>query len=75
MEKMEARNQEYVISTSIDKLDRKLIYNFLCKDSGWSNGISFETVNKSIDGFHNESQGPSKFETLDIADKYCGMAI
>ncbi|SFB44607.1 GNAT family N-acetyltransferase [Algoriphagus aquimarinus] len=61
MEKMEARNQEYVISTSIDKLDRKLIYNFLCKDSGWSNGISFETVNKSIDnslnfGVYMESQ-------------------
>ncbi len=53
MEIMEATKDDYLISTSVDMLDRKLIYNFLSTESAWSNGISFETVHKSIENSMN----------------------
>ena len=50
---MEARKDDYLISTDREKLDRELIHRFLSTESGWANGIKLETVNKSIDNSLN----------------------
>jgi predicted GNAT family N-acyltransferase len=44
---------EYLISTDREKLDISLIHNFLTNESGWSNGISFDKVKKSINNSLN----------------------
>ncbi|MDR7129323.1 GNAT superfamily N-acetyltransferase [Algoriphagus sp. 4150] len=50
---MELRKNDYLISTDKGKLDRTLIHRFLSTESGWANGITFETVNKSIENCLN----------------------
>ena len=50
---MEWRKEDYIISTDKDKLDRNLIHYFLSTESGWANGISYQTVNKSIENCLN----------------------
>ena len=40
---------EYSISTDKDKLDIKVIHDFLCNRSYWAKGRSLEEVKKSID--------------------------
>ena len=45
---MEAYKDEYLISTDREKLDIELIHDFLSNESGWSNGIPIERVEKSI---------------------------
>ncbi|WP_317045111.1 GNAT family N-acetyltransferase [Arenibacter troitsensis] len=50
---MEKYNNDYLISTDKKKLDIALIHNFLTYESGWSKGISFEKVEKSIDNSLN----------------------
>ena len=59
---MEWRKDDYTISTDKNKIDRQLIHNFLSTESGWANGIKFETVNKAIENclnfgiYHQEKQ-------------------
>lgn len=53
MEIVEKYKNEYLISTDQAKLDVKLIHHFLSKESGWSNGITFDKVKKSIDNSLN----------------------
>jgi len=48
LEIVEKYKHEYLISTDSKKLDISLIHNFLTNESGWSNGISFDKVKKSI---------------------------
>ncbi|MEB2776793.1 GNAT family N-acetyltransferase [Algoriphagus sp. D3-2-R+10] len=50
---MELRMKDYLISTDKEKLDRALVHRFLSTESGWANGISFETVNKAIENCLN----------------------
>ncbi|MCE7054333.1 GNAT family N-acetyltransferase [Algoriphagus sp. AGSA1] len=50
---MEIQMNGFLISTDKEKLDRKLIHRFLSTESGWANGIKFETVNKAIDNCLN----------------------
>lgn len=50
---MEWTRKDYLISTDRAKLDRRLIHNFLSTESGWANGIRFETVNKAIENCLN----------------------
>lgn len=42
-------NNEFYISTDKEKLDIKLIHDFLNNDSYWAKGRSEETIQKSID--------------------------
>ena len=53
MDILEIYRNEYLISTDKNKLDIELIYNFLTNESGWSNGIPIEKVEKSIDNSLN----------------------
>ncbi|WP_421896044.1 GNAT family N-acetyltransferase [Marinoscillum sp.] len=53
LEVLEIRKNEYLISTDKKKLDIELIHNFLTCESGWSNGIPIEKVEKSIDNSLN----------------------
>ena len=48
LEIIEKYKNEYMISTDKNKLDASLIHNFLTYESGWSDGISYEKVEKSI---------------------------
>lgn len=50
---MELRKNDFLISTDKEKLDRVLIHRFLSSESGWANGIKFETVNKAIENCLN----------------------
>ena len=50
---IEQYKNEYLISTDKKKLDISLIHNFLTNESGWSDGISYEKVKKSIDNSLN----------------------
>lgn len=50
---MELIKDDYLISTAKEKLDREFIHKFLSTESGWSNGISFEKVNLSIENSLN----------------------
>ncbi len=50
---MELQKNDYLISTDKDKLDRAMIHHFLSTESGWANGITFETVNKAIENCLN----------------------
>ncbi|WP_057938299.1 GNAT family N-acetyltransferase [Algoriphagus resistens] len=50
---MELRKNDFLISTDKEKLDRTLIHRFLSRESGWANGIKFETVNKAIENCLN----------------------
>lgn len=50
---MELVKGEYEISTDKEKLDRVLIHLFLSTESGWANGIKFETVDKAIENCLN----------------------
>lgn len=50
---IEKYKNEYLISTNKRKLDVLLIHNFLTNESGWSDGISYEKVKKSIDNSLN----------------------
>lgn len=50
---IEKYKNEYLISTNKRKLDVLLIHNFLTNESGWSAGISYEKVKKSIDNSLN----------------------
>lgn len=43
----------YMISTDKEMLDIVVIYNFLTNESGWSNGITYEKVEKSINNSLN----------------------
>ncbi len=52
-----------MISTNKKKLDVSLIHNFLTYESGWSDGISFEKVEKSI---HNSLNFGMYFENKQI---------
>ena len=53
MEIIEKQKKEYLISTDRKKLDISLIHNFLTFESGWSKGISYEKVKKSINNSLN----------------------
>lgn len=53
MEIVEKYKNEYLISTDKKKLDIELIHNFLSNESGWSNGIPIEKVEKSINNSLN----------------------
>ena len=53
LEVLEIRKNEYLISTDKQKLDIESIHNFLTYESGWSNGIPIEKVEKSIDNSLN----------------------
>ncbi|HDZ05674.1 MAG TPA: N-acetyltransferase [Maribacter sp.] len=53
MEIIEKQKKEYMISTDKKKLDISLIHNFLTYKSGWSNGISYEKVEKSVNNSLN----------------------
>lgn len=53
MKIIERQKNKYLISTDIKKLDVSLIHNFLTNESGWSDGISCEKVEKSIDNSLN----------------------
>lgn len=53
MEIIEKYKGEFLISTDNDKLDISLIHKFLSNESGWSNGIPYEKVQKSIDNSLN----------------------
>ncbi len=48
MKILETHKNGYLISTDKKKLDIELIHNFLTHESGWSNGIPIEKVEKSI---------------------------
>jgi GNAT superfamily N-acetyltransferase len=48
MEILEKYNNKYLISTDNQKLDIEIIHHFLSNESGWSNGIPLEKVEKSI---------------------------
>lgn len=48
MEIIKKHKDEYLISTDSKKLDIPLIHDFLANESDWSNGISLETVEKSV---------------------------
>jgi len=48
LEIIEKHKNEYMISTDKKKLDIALIHNFLTYESGWSDGISYIKVEKSI---------------------------
>ncbi|WP_109853514.1 GNAT family N-acetyltransferase [Aquimarina sp. AU58] len=50
---MEVSKENYSISTDKNKLDVLLIYNFLTNESGWSDGISYDTVKVSIENSLN----------------------
>ena len=50
---MELQKGGYLISTAKEKLDRKFIHHFLSSESGWSNGMPFDTLNKSIENSLN----------------------
>ena len=45
--------EDYVITTSKNKLDLHAIHDFLSKESGWSNNIPFETMKTSIENSLN----------------------
>lgn len=45
---LEKQKDEFWISISAKKLDILMIHNFLTNEPGWSNGISFQKVKKSI---------------------------
>ncbi|RAJ08943.1 GNAT family N-acetyltransferase [Arenibacter echinorum] len=53
MEIIEKYKNEYLISTDSKKLEISSIHNFLTNESGWSNGISFDKVKKSINNSLN----------------------
>ncbi len=53
MDILEIHRNEYLISTDKKKLDIELIHNFLTYESGWSNGIQIEKVEKSVDNSLN----------------------
>ena len=53
MEILEIHKNEYLISTDKKKLDIEIIHNFLTHESGWSNGITIDKVEKSIDNSLN----------------------
>ncbi len=53
MDILEIHRDGYLISTDKNKLDIELIHNFLTNESGWSNGIPIEKVEKSIDNSLN----------------------
>ncbi|PKA82027.1 acetyltransferase (GNAT) family protein [Ulvibacter sp. MAR_2010_11] len=48
MKNLDLYKDHYLLSTDRNKLDIELIHEFLCNESGWSNGIPYETVKKSI---------------------------
>lgn len=48
MEIIEKYKDGFLISTDNSKLDIQLIHDFLTNESGWSNGIPIESVEKSI---------------------------
>lgn len=50
---MEVSKENYSISTDKNKLDVLLIYKFLTNESGWSDGISYDTVKVSIENSLN----------------------
>lgn len=59
--KHEFMNNKFYISTDKDKLDVKLILDFLNNDSYWAKGRSIETIQKSIEnslcfGIYKDSQ-------------------
>ena len=49
----EENKKEFLISTDKNKLDIPMIHSFLTNESGWSNGIPYEKVKKSIDNSLN----------------------
>ena len=49
----EKQRGDFRISTDPGRLDRKLIHSFLSEESGWSKGIPYERVNRSIDNSLN----------------------
>jgi len=53
LEIIEKYKTGYLISTDKKKLDVELIHNFLTNESGWSNGIPIEKVEKSINNSLN----------------------
>ncbi|SFC86195.1 GNAT family N-acetyltransferase [Algibacter pectinivorans] len=53
MEIVENHKNGYVISTDRKKLNVALIHDFLTNESGWSNGIPYEKVEKSINNSLN----------------------
>lgn len=48
MEHYEVRNENYLITTDITKLDVNIIHRYLCKASYWAKGIPRHIVEKSI---------------------------
>ncbi len=40
--------ENYTISTDVNLMDIKFIHNFLCYESSWAKGISYQTVEQSI---------------------------
>lgn len=62
MEIVEINFEDFTITTDISKMDFIAIHDFLSKYSGWSNSISLERVQISIDNslnfglFHNNIQ-------------------
>ncbi|KAA5827904.1 GNAT family N-acetyltransferase [Algibacter amylolyticus] len=53
MKIVENHKNGYVISTDRKKLNVALIHDFLTNESGWSNGIPYEKVEKSINNSLN----------------------
>ena len=53
MKVIEKRKNDFLISTDKNKLDIPMIHDFLTNESGWSNGIPYEKVKKSIDNSLN----------------------
>ena len=49
MEVVEISRNDYLISTDKQKLDVALIHDFLTNESGWSDGIPRDRVEKSIE--------------------------
>jgi N-acetylglutamate synthase-like GNAT family acetyltransferase len=62
MEIIEITFDNFIITTDKSKMDILAIYDFLSKDSGWSDNIPLENVKTSIDNslnfglFHNNKQ-------------------
>ena len=60
MKIIEIAFEDFTITTDNSKMDFDAIYNFLSKNSGWSNNIPLDKVKSSIDNslnfglFHNE---------------------
>lgn len=53
MKVIKKRKNDFLISTDKNKLDIPMIHDFLTNESGWSNGIPYEKIKKSIDNSLN----------------------